>query len=95
MINIKSIQSLTDFKRNTNQHLKELRKSRHPLVLTVNGKAELVVLDADSFQDFLDKIEYAEAVRDIQEGIKSFENGEGRPANEALNELAKKYDIPD
>ena len=95
MINIKSIQSLTDFKRNTNQHLKELRKSRRPLVLTVNGKAELVVLDADSFQDFLDKIEYAETVRDIQEGIESFEKGEGRPANEALAELAKKYDISD
>lgn len=95
MINLKSIQSLTDFKRNTNQHLKELRKSRRPLVLTVNGKAELVVLDAESFQDFIDKIEFAESVRDIQEGIKSFENGEGRPANEALNDLAKKYGIAD
>ncbi len=95
MINIKSIQSLTDFKRNTNEYLKELRKSRRPLVLTVNGKAELVVLDAESFQDFLDKIEYAEAVRDIKEGIESFEKGEGRRADEAFAELAKKYDIPD
>ena len=95
MINIKSIQSLTDFKRNTNQHLKELRKSRRPLVLTVNGKAELVVLDADSFQDFLDKIEYAETVRDIQEGIEDFENGRSKLASEALAEMAKKYDIPD
>ena len=95
MINIKSIQSLTDFKRNTNQHLKELKKSRRPLVLTVNGKAELVVLDADSFQDFLDKIEYAETVRDIQEGIEDFENGRSKLASEALAEMAKKYDIPD
>lgn len=94
MINIKSIQSLTDFKRNTNQHLKELKKSRCPLVLTVNGKAELVVLDADSFQEFLSKIEYAETVRDIQEGIESFENGEGTAAEKGLTELAKKYDIP-
>ncbi len=94
MINIKSIQSLTDFKRNTNQHLKELKKSRRPLVLTVNGKAELVVLDADSFQDFLNKIEYAETVRDIREGIESFENGEGKLAGEGLTKLAKKYDIP-
>lgn len=94
MINLKSIQSLTDFKRNTNEYLKELRKTRRPLVLTVNGKAELVVLDAESFQDFLDKIEYADSVRDIKEGIESFEKGEGRRADEALSELAKKYDIP-
>jgi prevent-host-death family protein len=95
MINVKSIQSLTDFKRNTNQYLKELRKSRRPLVLTVNGKAELVVFDADSFENLMNKIEYADAVRDIREGIESFEKGEGKPANEALAELAKKYDIPD
>ena len=94
MININSIQSLTDFKRHTSEHLKELRKSRRPLILTVNGKAELVVLCADSFQDFLNKIEYAEAVQDIKAGIESFERGEGKPAVESLKELAKKYDIP-
>ena len=93
MINIKSIQSLTDFKRNTNQYLKEIRKTRRPLVLTVNGKAELVVLDAESFQEFLDKIEYEEGVRDIKAGIESFEKGESRNADEAFAELAKKYDI--
>jgi len=95
MINLKSIQSLTDFKRNTTAHLEELKKSRRPLVLTVNGKAELVVFDTDSFQEFLDKIEYAEAVKDIKDGIESFERGEGRPATEALAELAKKHGIPD
>ena len=93
MINIKSIQSLTDFKRNTNEHIKELRKSRSPLVLTVNGKAELVVFDSDSFQEFLNRIEYAESVRAIQEGIDSFARGEGRPADEALAELAREYGI--
>jgi prevent-host-death family protein len=93
MINLKSIQSLTDFKRNTTEHLKELKKTRRPLVLTVNGKAELVVLDADSFQEFLDKIEYAESVREIREGTESFEKGEGKPAREALIELAKRHGI--
>jgi len=93
MIDIKSIQSLTDFKRNTNEYLKQLRKSGKPLILTVNGKAELIVLDAHSYQQFIDKIEYAEAVRDIQLGIESFEKGEGRPAVEALVELADKYGV--
>jgi len=94
MININAIQSLTDFKRNTNEHLKKLKKSRKPLILTVNGKAELVVFDAESFQTLLDKIEFAETVRDLREGIKSFENGEGQSAEKGLGDLADKYGIP-
>lgn len=93
MINLKSIQSLTDFKRNTNEFIRELRRSQNPLVLTVNGKAELVVFDSDSFQTFLDRIEYAESVQAIKEGIESFERGEGRDAKEALTELATKHGI--
>lgn len=90
MINLKSIQSLTDFKRNTTEHLKQLRESGRPLVLTVNGKAELVVLDAESYQEFIDKIEYAESVRDIRAGIESFERGDGMNAEKAFAEFAKK-----
>ena len=37
------IRSLSDFKRNTTDLLDRLRKTGHPLVLTINGKAKLVV----------------------------------------------------
>lgn len=93
MIDLQDIESLTAFKRNTNQYVKRLKKSRSPLILTVNGKAELVVVDAKSFQDILAKIEYVETVEAIKEGIESFEKGEGRPAREALEELRKKHGI--
>lgn len=36
------IRSLSEFKRNTVDLLDRLRKTGHPLVLTINGKAELV-----------------------------------------------------
>jgi PHD/YefM family antitoxin component YafN of YafNO toxin-antitoxin module len=93
MIDIKSIESLTDFKRNTNEHLKKLKKSRKPLVLTVNGKAELVVFDAVSFQKLLDKIEYAETVRDLREGIEQAERGEVVSAEDGFAQIAEKYGI--
>ena len=93
MIDIKSIQSLTDFKRNTTEHLARMKKSGSPLVLTVNGKAECVVLDADSYQELVDRIEYAESVRAIQEGIDSFARGEGMSADKALADLATEYGI--
>ncbi len=94
MIDIKSIQSLTDFKRNTTEYLIRLRKSRSPLVLTVNGKAECVVLDADSYQEMVDRIEYAESVRAIQEGIDSVAKHGTRTVDEFLKEFAEKYGIP-
>lgn len=93
MIDIKSIQSLTDFKRNTTEHLDRLRNSRKPLVLTVNGKAECVVLDADSYKELVDKIEFTESVLAIREGIESVARGEVRDADEALAEIAKKYGL--
>ena len=94
MIDLKDIHPLTAFKRNTTEYLERLKKSRNPLVLTVNGKAEMVVLDAESYQEILDRIEYAETVKALKEGIDSIARGEGRPAREALEELRRKYDIP-
>ncbi len=93
MIKLRSIQSLTDFKRNTNDYIKELQRSHDPLVLTVNGKAELVVLDPDAFQEIVDRIEYADSVIDIKEGMNSFGRGEGKRAADGLAEIAAKHGI--
>ncbi|HKI17344.1 MAG TPA: type II toxin-antitoxin system Phd/YefM family antitoxin [Isosphaeraceae bacterium] len=40
----RDIHPLTDFKRNTPAFLRQLKESGYPLVLTVNGKAEIVVM---------------------------------------------------
>jgi len=93
MISLKDIQSLTDFKRNTAEFVKKIKKSGNPLVLTVNGKAEIVVQDAKAYQEMLERIERAEAVTAIRKGMEEFERGEGRPAREALEELRQKHGI--
>ncbi|HXG64082.1 MAG TPA: type II toxin-antitoxin system prevent-host-death family antitoxin [Blastocatellia bacterium] len=93
MINLKDIQSLTDFKRNTAKYLRKMKKSKNPLVLTVNGKAELIVQDARAYQEMLERIERAETITAIRKGIEEFERGEGRPAREALEELRRKHGI--
>ena len=43
MVHLSDIHSVTDFQRNTKDHLKRLEKSRRPLVLTLNGKAKAVL----------------------------------------------------
>ena len=57
------IRSLSDFKRNTVDLLDRLRKTGHPLVLTINGKAELVVQDAEAYQALLDRVEAIEGIQ--------------------------------
>lgn len=84
------IHPLTDFKRETTRFARQLKKTRRPLVLTVNGKAEFVVLDAEAYQDLLDRMDTVEAVR---EGLEQAERGEGRSATEVFAEMRRKYGL--
>src|SRR5687767_2239905 len=93
MINLENIHSLTDFQRNTKAHLRRLKKTGRPQVLTVNGQAELVVQDAGSYQKLLDELEYARAVAGVRRGLESMKRGEGRPMRQALEELGRRHGI--
>ncbi len=44
------IRSITDLKRNTNSVLEQIHKTKRPVVLTVNGKAEAVLLAAKEYE---------------------------------------------
>ncbi len=44
------IRSITDLKRNTNSILEQIQKTKRPVVLTVNGKAEAVLLAAKEYE---------------------------------------------
>ena len=84
------IRSLSDFKRDTAAALKQLRKSRRPMVLTVNGRAEMVVQDAASYQATLDALDRAEANEGIRRGLEDMAAGRTRPAHEVIASLKKK-----
>ncbi|TBR59421.1 prevent-host-death family protein [Westiellopsis prolifica IICB1] len=60
MINLENIHSLTDFKRNVKQFLERIKATKSPLILTVNGKAEIVVQDASAFQEMTDRLQHVE-----------------------------------
>ncbi len=60
MITLDNIHSLTDFKRNTSVYVKKMKETRVPIVLTVNGEAELVVQNAEAYQELLTRIYRAE-----------------------------------
>jgi len=85
------IRSLSDFKRNTVDLLDRLRKTGHPLVLTINGKAELVVQNAGAYQALLDRVE---AIEGIQRGLADVKAGRTRPARQAFDRLRRTHGIP-
>ncbi|HLO84021.1 MAG TPA: type II toxin-antitoxin system prevent-host-death family antitoxin [Nostocaceae cyanobacterium] len=85
-INLENIQTLTDFKRNAKDYVERIKTTKSPLILTVNGKAEVVVHEAQAFQEMINQLERMEKEleqlklealkREIAIGIEQIENGQ-------------------
>ncbi|MFN9735194.1 MAG: type II toxin-antitoxin system Phd/YefM family antitoxin [Microcystis sp.] len=93
MLNLsKYIHSLTEFKRNTTQFIEHLKQTKDPLVLTVDGKAALVVQDAESYQTLLEAAELVETLKGVKRGLEEMKQGKGKKAEEFFSELFDKLD---
>ncbi|HLL69878.1 MAG TPA: type II toxin-antitoxin system Phd/YefM family antitoxin [Pyrinomonadaceae bacterium] len=94
MISLKDIESLTAFKRNTTEYVKKIKKSGKPLILTVNGKAEIIVQDADSYQRMLELLDRAETIEAVREGLESVRQGRTMSLDSFDKEMRKKIHAP-
>ncbi|HLJ27461.1 MAG TPA: type II toxin-antitoxin system Phd/YefM family antitoxin [Candidatus Angelobacter sp.] len=88
------IQALTTFRRKSAKILRQLKRSRRPLILTVNGKAEAVVQDAKAYQHLLDLAARADAHEGIRQGLEDAAKGRTRPAREVFEAMRSNYGIP-
>lgn len=94
MIDITSdIQSLTSFRRASGDFMKRLKKTKRPVVLTVNGKAAAVVQDAEAYQRLLDIAARADAEEGIRQGMAEVAQGRTRRAIEFFDEFEAKHGI--
>jgi PHD/YefM family antitoxin component YafN of YafNO toxin-antitoxin module len=94
MLDTRDIHPLTDFLRNHKAHLKRLKRTQTPEVLTVNGRAEVVLQNAEGYQRLLDRLHHLETIAAIQEGMASAERGELKPAAQVFDEMRARYGIP-
>jgi prevent-host-death family protein len=92
-IDVRDIRSLTDFQRNARSCISRVKESKNPLVVTVNGRAEVVVQDAESYQALVDRLRELEDLAAIREGIAQADAGLTRPALEALQELRQRHGV--
>jgi prevent-host-death family protein len=86
----KDIQSLTTFRRRSGDFMKQLKKSKRAVVLTVKGKAAAVVQDAEAYQRLLD---LADASEGIRQGLIQAKRGEGRDVEEFFAEFEATHGI--
>ena len=70
-------------------------KDGAPLVLTVAGKARLVVQEADAYADLLGRVERRETMEALQEGLRAADEGRKRPLTEALADIKQRHGISD
>lgn len=83
MHNTQDTYSLTDFKQNAQRHLRRLRSTGLPEVLTINGRAEAVVMTPQAYDRLVDL-----ALRDVRAkisvGLKQADDGNLLDGDQAL-----------
>jgi len=94
MLNLATdIQSLTSFRRASGDFIKHLKKSKRPMVLTVNGKAAAVVQDAEAYQRLLDIAARVDAKEGIRQGLDDVRSGRVRPVRQFFAEFESTHGL--
>ena len=78
------IQSLTTFRRRSGDFMKQLKRTKRPVVLTVKGRAAAAVQDAEAYQRLLDIAAGADPEEGIRQGLEDAKKGRVQPARKFL-----------
>ncbi len=72
------IRSITDLKRNTSSILEQINRTKRPVILTVNGKAEAVLLGANEYEKIANAFNLLKLLIPAEEDIKNKRYKEAR-----------------
>jgi len=93
MLDVKSaVRSSSGFKKSTSEFLRQLREAGRPVVLTIDGKAELVVQDARSYQELIELTERVEEIEALRISVEEMRAGKAVPIEEMLTEMRQILD---
>ena len=85
MIRATDIHSLTDFTRNAKTYIQHIRESKNPMAITINGDAQVVIQDAESFQRMVDQLEHARFMAAMRESEAAVREGHVEDLDEAFS----------
>lgn len=89
MFTSSDIYTVTDFSRKPAEHIKRLNESKRPEILTVNGRAAVVIQDAESYEKMAALADYADSLLNIRKALSE----EGRDLKDFTQEFETKYGI--
>jgi prevent-host-death family protein len=85
------IRSVTDLKRHTREIIDQVHQTGRPVVLTVNGKADVVLMDVASYEQHLKAANLSRILEPAEEEVTA---GRTRPAREFLEEFTRARTLP-
>jgi PHD/YefM family antitoxin component YafN of YafNO toxin-antitoxin module len=93
MADITNSSSLTEFQRNARGFIHGLNESKVPLLLTVNGKVQAVLVDPATYQAMEERLQRERFIAAVKEGLNDIDIGDVRPAEDVIEDVRTKYGL--
>ncbi len=91
MVNLTNSHSLTDFQRNARTYIENINETQEPMLLTVNGKVQAVLIDPVTYQSTQEELERVRFIAAIREGEQAIREGRTTPSEKVFEDLKAKY----
>lgn len=91
MTNLTNSRSLTEFQRNARTYIEDLNETHEPMLLTVNGRVQAVLVDPVRYQQTEEQLDHARFIAAVREGEQAIREGRTKPAEEVFASLKDKY----
>ena len=82
-----TVHPFSDFSRKPEEYIKRLKATGKPEILTVNGKAEVIIQDARAYEDMVNLLDTLEKTA---LAAREHEEGKGIAADDAFCTLSKR-----
>lgn len=66
MLDTQQVHAMSDFLQNPERHVARLKETRVPEILTVNGQAEVVLLDTETYEALVERLQNMEAITSLR-----------------------------
>jgi len=93
MVRSSDITSVTEFRQGIREHLDRAKETGRPIFITSNGETEGVLLSPKAFDEWIDRVEWAETLTEIRRSEADIKAGRVVDAREALREIARKHGV--
>lgn len=89
MFSMDTVHPISDFSRKPEEYIKRLKATGKPEILTVNGKAEVIIQDARAYEDMMNLLD---SLAKTAHAAREHEEGKGIAADDAFCALSKRID---